>query len=91
METLHFEFVATEPPVKSIGRMCWLGRFRNFDGTRRNRKSFYSGSNFGRRQCGALAQSFERILLRKYRQRSILIFMTLVQLLVLFAYVWNKH
>lgn len=61
METLHFEFVATEPPVKSIGRMCWLGRFRNFDGTRRNRKSFYSGSNFGRWQCGALAQSFERI------------------------------
>ena len=34
---------------------------------------------------------FERILLRKYRQRSILIFMILVQLPVLFAYVWNKH
>ena len=32
METLHFEFVATKP-VKSIGRMRWLGRFRNFDGT----------------------------------------------------------
>ncbi len=34
METLHFEFVATEPPVKkSVGRMCRLWRFRNFDGT----------------------------------------------------------
>ncbi len=92
METLHFEFVATEPPVKKALVGCvGSGDLEILMEPGETGKASIHVVTSVDGSAARWQNLLNEFLLRKYHPPSILIFMTLVQLPVLFAYVWNKH